>query len=148
MPDPRFSRGRQAKALRPCIRVRRPAPACAQENDKRPEITTTESGLQYEVIEAGTGETPTDASTVKVHYEGKLIDGTVFDSSMARGQPTEFPVNRVIKGWTEALCLMQVCPFAWGAGDGQGVGLPTRGVNGRQWNCASYHQQHHKAEAS
>jgi FKBP-type peptidyl-prolyl cis-trans isomerase FklB len=78
------------------------------ENDKRPEITTTESGLQYEVIEAGTGETPTDASTVKVHYEGKLIDGTVFDSSMARGQPTEFPVNRVIKGWTEALCLMQV----------------------------------------
>ncbi|MDN4504430.1 FKBP-type peptidyl-prolyl cis-trans isomerase [Alteromonadaceae bacterium BrNp21-10] len=76
------------------------------ENAKRDEVTVTESGLQYEVITAGTGEIPTAASTVRTHYHGSLIDGTVFDSSYDRGQPAEFPVGGVIKGWTEALQLM------------------------------------------
>ncbi len=77
-------------------------------NAKREEVTVLESGLQYEVIEAGTGETPTAASTVKTHYAGTLIDGKEFDSSYRRGQPAEFPVGGVIKGWTEALQLMPV----------------------------------------
>lgn len=75
-------------------------------NALRQEVKTTESGLQYEVIELGKGKKPTAESTVKVHYEGKLIDGTVFDSSYMRGVPAEFPLNGVIKGWTEGLQLM------------------------------------------
>ncbi|QHJ11736.1 FKBP-type 22 kDa peptidyl-prolyl cis-trans isomerase [Paraglaciecola mesophila] len=82
--------------------------AFLSDNAKRDEVTVTESGLQYEVINAGEGETPTAASTVRVHYHGTLLDGTVFDSSYDRGQPAEFPVGGVIKGWTEALQLMQV----------------------------------------
>jgi FKBP-type peptidyl-prolyl cis-trans isomerase FklB len=76
------------------------------ENGERAEVTVTESGLQYEVITAGDGEIPTAASTVRTHYHGTLIDGTVFDSSYERGQPAEFPVGGVIKGWTEALQMM------------------------------------------
>ena len=82
--------------------------AFLSDNAKRDEVTVTESGLQYEVVNAGDGETPTAASTVRVHYHGTLLDGTVFDSSYDRGQPAEFPVGGVIKGWTEALQLMQV----------------------------------------
>ncbi len=78
------------------------------ENAKKPGITVTESGLQYEVITQGTGEIPTKTSKVKTHYHGTLIDGTVFDSSVNRGQPIDFPVNGVIAGWTEALQLMPV----------------------------------------
>ncbi|MCW8109682.1 FKBP-type peptidyl-prolyl cis-trans isomerase [Alteromonas ponticola] len=78
------------------------------ENAKRDEVSVTESGLQYEVVEAGNGEKPNANSTVRVHYHGELIDGTVFDSSYQRGQPAEFPVNGVIKGWTEALQMMPV----------------------------------------
>ncbi|MDC2890848.1 FKBP-type peptidyl-prolyl cis-trans isomerase [Psychrosphaera sp. 1_MG-2023] len=78
------------------------------ENAKRDEVTVTESGLQYEVLVAGEGEKPTAASTVKTHYHGTLVNGTVFDSSYDRGQPAEFPVGGVIKGWTEALQLMSV----------------------------------------
>ncbi len=78
------------------------------ENAKREEVTVLESGLQFEVIETGTGEIPTAASTVKTHYAGTLIDGKEFDSSYRRGQPAEFPVGGVIKGWTEALQLMPV----------------------------------------
>lgn len=78
------------------------------ENAKRDEVTVTESGLQYEVITQGDGDTPTLSSTVRTHYHGTLIDGTVFDSSYDRGQPAEFPVNGVIRGWTEALQLMKV----------------------------------------
>lgn len=77
-------------------------------NAKRDDISVTESGLQYEVLNKGDGATPTANSTVRVHYHGTLIDGTVFDSSYERGQPAEFPVGGVIKGWTEALQLMSV----------------------------------------
>jgi FKBP-type peptidyl-prolyl cis-trans isomerase FklB len=69
-------------------------------------VTTLESGLQYEVITEGNGEKPGAESQVTVHYHGTLADGTVFDSSVARGEPTTFGVNQVIKGWTEALQLM------------------------------------------
>lgn len=79
-----------------------------EENAKRDGITVTESGLQYEVVAKGDGEKPVPASTVRVHYHGALIDGTTFDSSYERGQPAEFPVGGVIKGWTEALQLMEV----------------------------------------
>lgn len=77
------------------------------ENAKRPEIKTTASGLQYEVLEEGTGAQPTAADQVKVHYTGKLIDGTVFDSSVERGEPATFGVTQVIPGWVEALQLMK-----------------------------------------
>ena len=78
------------------------------ENGKRPEVKTTASGLQYEVIKEGTGKRPTVNDVVKVHYHGTLIDGTVFDSSVKRGTPAEFGVSQVIKGWVEALQLMPV----------------------------------------
>lgn len=78
------------------------------DNAKRDDVTVTESGLQYEVLETGDGEKPTAQSTVRTHYHGTLIDGTVFDSSYNRGQPAEFPVGGVIRGWTEALQLMSV----------------------------------------
>ncbi len=78
------------------------------DNAKRDGVTVTESGLQYEVVEAGSGEKPSADSTVRVHYHGELIDGSVFDSSYQRGQPAEFPVNGVIRGWTEALQMMPV----------------------------------------
>ncbi len=76
------------------------------ENAKRDEVTVTESGLQYEVIATGEGEKPTADSTVRVHYHGTFANGEVFDSSVDRGQPAEFPVGGVIAGWTEALQLM------------------------------------------
>ena len=78
------------------------------ENAKREEITVTDSGLQYEVLTTGEGDKPAASSTVRTHYHGTLIDGTVFDSSYDRGQPAEFPVNGVIAGWTEALQMMTV----------------------------------------
>lgn len=78
------------------------------ENAKRDEITVTDSGLQYEVITKGDGEIPSATSTVSTHYRGTLINGEEFDSSYSRNEPTEFPVNGVIKGWTEALQLMPV----------------------------------------
>lgn len=77
-------------------------------NGKKQGVVTTDSGLQYQVVKRGTGASPKATDTVKVHYTGKLLDGTVFDSSVQRGEPAEFPVNRVIKGWTEALQLMRV----------------------------------------
>lgn len=76
------------------------------ENAKKEGIVVTDSGLQYEILQAGDGEKPTAESVVSTHYHGTLIDGTVFDSSVERGQPAEFPVNRVIAGWTEALQMM------------------------------------------
>lgn len=78
------------------------------DNAKRDGVVTLDSGLQYEVLQAGDGEKPVADSTVRTHYHGTLMTGEVFDSSYDRGQPAEFPVNGVIKGWTEALQLMPV----------------------------------------
>jgi FKBP-type peptidyl-prolyl cis-trans isomerase FklB len=78
------------------------------DNAKRDGINVTESGLQYEVMVEGNGDKPGNSSTVRTHYHGTLIDGTVFDSSVDRGEPAEFPVNGVIAGWTEALQMMPV----------------------------------------
>ncbi len=80
--------------------------AFLQENGQKDEITTTDSGLQYEVIQEGEGSKPAANDTVTVHYTGRLLDGTVFDSSVQRGEPIEFPLNRVIPGWTEGVQLM------------------------------------------
>lgn len=77
-------------------------------NAKKDSVQTTPSGLQYKVITMGTGEKPQPTQKVKVNYEGRLIDGTVFDSSLKHGKPVTFPCNQVIKGWTEALCMMPV----------------------------------------
>jgi FKBP-type peptidyl-prolyl cis-trans isomerase FkpA len=77
-----------------------------EENRQKPGIQTTPSGLQYEVLTEGTGPKPGAAATVEVHYEGALIDGTVFDSSYDRGMPAEFPLNQVIPGWAEGIQLM------------------------------------------
>jgi FKBP-type peptidyl-prolyl cis-trans isomerase FklB len=77
------------------------------ENSKREGVKVTPTGLQYEVINAGTGNQPAATDKVTVHYEGALINGTVFDSSYKRGAPATFPVNGVIPGWVEALQMMQ-----------------------------------------
>ena len=82
--------------------------AFLEENKAREGVVTTESGLQYEVLKKGDGPIPTAESTVKVHYHGTIIDGTVFDSSVERGEPAQFGVTQVIPGWTEALQLMPV----------------------------------------
>ena len=78
------------------------------ENSKKDGVITLESGLQYEIIKSGEGAKPTINDQVTTHYHGTLLDGTVFDSSVERGQPATFPVSGVIKGWTEALQLMTV----------------------------------------
>lgn len=77
------------------------------ENAKKSGVKVTESGLQYKVVKAGTGKSPKATDVVKVNYEGKLLDGTVFDSSYERGEPVEFPLNQVIAGWTEGVQLMK-----------------------------------------
>lgn len=82
--------------------------AFLEENAKRSEVVTLASGLQYEIITKGEGVTPKASDTVKVHYHGQLIDGTVFDSSVKRGEPASFGVTQVISGWVEALQLMPV----------------------------------------
>lgn len=75
-------------------------------NKEKPGVVSLPSGLQYEIIQEGTGPKPTATSNVTCHYHGTLINGTVFDSSVQRGRPATFPLNRVIKGWTEGLQLM------------------------------------------
>jgi len=94
-------------------------------------VVTTSSGLQYKIVKAGTGATPSDTQKVKVHYVGKLVDGKVFDSSVERGEPAVFQVNAVIPGWTEALKLMTVgskwelfIPPALGYGPDGTQGIP------------------------
>jgi FKBP-type peptidyl-prolyl cis-trans isomerase FklB len=77
-------------------------------NKKKEDVVTLPSGLQYKILSTGDGMKPTKDQTVKCHYRGTLIDGTEFDNSFKRGEPTEFPVGQVIKGWTEALQLMPV----------------------------------------
>jgi FKBP-type peptidyl-prolyl cis-trans isomerase FklB len=78
------------------------------QNKKRQGVIALQSGLQYEIITEGTGAKPTESNTVTCHYHGTIIDGTVFDSSVKRGQPASFPLNAVIKGWTEGVQLMSV----------------------------------------
>ena len=78
------------------------------ENKTKQDVKTTASGLQYKILKEGSGPTPKPTDTVKVNYRGTVLDGTEFDSSYKRGEPASFPVNRVIKGWTEALQLMKV----------------------------------------
>lgn len=78
------------------------------ENAKKDGVIVTDSGLQYEIITEGNGAKPSETDRVRVHYTGTLSDGTVFDSSVARGQPAEFPVNGVIRGWVEALQMMPI----------------------------------------
>lgn len=82
--------------------------AFLEENAKKDGVIVTESGLQYEIITVGTGPKPGQSDMVVTHYHGSLIDGTVFDSSVDRGEPAQFPVNGVIQGWIEALQLMPV----------------------------------------
>jgi FKBP-type peptidyl-prolyl cis-trans isomerase FklB len=105
------------------------------ENVKRSEVITLESGLQYEIMTAANGPIPTATDKVKVHYHGSLINGTVFDSSVNRGEPATFGVTQVISGWVEALQLMPVgskwklfipSNLAYGAqGAGQQIGPHT-----------------------
>jgi FKBP-type peptidyl-prolyl cis-trans isomerase FklB len=102
-----------------------PGAAFLAANAKKDGVTTTASGLQYKVIKSGMGESPKLSDTVKVHYQGTLIDGTIFDSSIQRGQPITFPVSGVIAGWTEALQLMKV-------GDKWQLFIPARLAYGEQ----------------
>lgn len=99
-----------------------------EQNAQRPEVTVTKSGLQYEVLTEGTGASPKATDTVRCHYEGQLIDGSVFDSSYQRGEPAEFGLNQVIPGWTEGVQLMKegakyrfYIPYLLGYGE-QGAG--------------------------
>ncbi|MGE5520262.1 MAG: FKBP-type peptidyl-prolyl cis-trans isomerase [Candidatus Dadabacteria bacterium] len=95
----------QAEKIKPTIAA---SEAFLAANKKKPGVKTTATGLQYEVIKEGIGPKPTATDTVVVNYAGTLIDGTEFDNSYKRGTPAEFPANRVIPGWTEALQLMPV----------------------------------------
>jgi FKBP-type peptidyl-prolyl cis-trans isomerase FkpA len=98
----------QAKAAQLGQTNRQEGNAFLAKNKTVPGVVTTASGLQYQVIRPGSGERPLPSSKVKVNYEGKLLDGTVFDSSYQRGQPVEFGLDQVIKGWTEGVSLMPV----------------------------------------
>ncbi len=118
----------QAKAAELAGEREEQAKQFMEANAAREEVTVTGSGLQYEVLETGDGEKPALDATVLTHYHGTLLDGTVFDSSVDRGEPAEFGVNQVIPGWTEALQMMSVgdkwriaCPPKLAYGD-QGAG--------------------------
>ena len=89
------------------VAARSEGQAFLAQNKTRPEVTTTASGLQYEVLQAGSGTSPKATDKVTVHYTGKNLDGSVFDSSVERGQPATFGLNQVIAGWTEGVQLMQ-----------------------------------------
>ena len=97
----------QAKAAAGSAAVKAEGAKFLAENGKRPEVKTTASGLQYMVLQEGSGDHPSASSNVTVHYTGKNLDGSVFDSSVERGQPATFPLNDVIAGWTEGVQLMK-----------------------------------------
>jgi FKBP-type peptidyl-prolyl cis-trans isomerase FklB len=97
----------QAEAAERGKAARSEGEAFLNRNKLRPEVTTTASGLQYEVVKQGSGRQPKASDTVRCHYEGTLIDGTVFDSSYRRNQPAEFGLRQVIAGWTEGVQLMK-----------------------------------------
>lgn len=106
--------------------------AYLEENGKREGVVTTKSGLQYEVLTEGTGNRPKATDKVRCHYEGRLADGTVFDSSYQRGEPADFGLNQVIAGWTEGVQLMKEgakyrfhIPYLLGYGErGAGASIP------------------------
>jgi FKBP-type peptidyl-prolyl cis-trans isomerase len=99
----------QAAAEEQAAAARAEGEAFLAENAEKDNVMTTESGLQYEILQEGdSDQSPTAESTVRVHYHGTLINGTVFDSSVERGEPVEFPLNGVIAGWTEGVQLMNV----------------------------------------
>ena len=106
--------------------------AFLEENGKREGVVTTKSGLQYEVLTEGTGNSPKATDKVRCHYEGRLIDGTVFDSSYQRNEPADFGLNQVIAGWTEGVQLMKegakyrfYIPYLLGYGErGAGASIP------------------------
>ena len=98
----------QAKSLQEAQENKQKSAEYLAANAKKPGVTTTASGLQYEVITQGTGPKPKASDMVQVHYQGTLIDGSVFDSSIQRGEPAVFQLDQVIPGWTEALQLMPV----------------------------------------
>lgn len=102
------SLARNAESQKASAENKKIGDAFLAENKAKPGVTTTASGLQYTVEKEGTGAKPTATDRVKVHYTGRLLDGKVFDSSVERGQPAEFGVGEVIRGWTEALQLMPV----------------------------------------
>ena len=97
-----FVRGQQAESLK----TKEEGENFLKENSTKSGVISTVSGLQYKVITEGTGIKPNETDTVRVHYTGKLLDGTVFDSSVDRGEPIKWPVNRFIPGWSEGLQLM------------------------------------------
>jgi FKBP-type peptidyl-prolyl cis-trans isomerase FklB len=118
----------QAKAAELDEKRQQLAAQFMEANAARDEVSITDSGLQYEVLETGSGATPGPGATVVTHYHGTFVDGTVFDSSVERGEPAEFGVNQVIPGWTEALQMMSVgdkwriaCPPTLAYGE-QGAG--------------------------
>ena len=106
--------------------------AFLKENAQKPGVVTTKSGLQYQVLNEGTGRSPKATDKVRCHYEGWLIDGNVFDSSYQRGEPADFPLNGVIPGWTEGVQLMKegakyrfFIPYLLGYGErGAGSSIP------------------------
>ena len=106
--------------------------AYLEENGKREGVITTKSGLQYEVLTEGTGKSPKATDKVRCHYEGRLTDGTIFDSSYQRGEPADFGLNQVIAGWTEGVQLMKEgakyrfhIPYLLGYGErGAGASIP------------------------
>jgi FKBP-type peptidyl-prolyl cis-trans isomerase FkpA len=98
---------RQARADEEAAKQREAGQAFLDENKGKEGVQVTESGLQYKILEPGTGKQPGPTDQVKVHYRGTRVDGSEFDSSYQRGKPAEFRLDRVIKGWTEGLQLMQ-----------------------------------------
>ncbi len=122
---------REAEAASEALQTLEEGLAYLEENAAREEVVALDSGLQYEVLEEGEGTKPSATDMVTTHYEGRLIDGTVFDSSYERGEPASFPLNRVIAGWTEGLQLMSpgakyrlYVPASLGYGDRAAGAIP------------------------